>query len=121
MEVVNNYFKGETFDEQSTIKHINFLRSNNLKLNITKQDFDKLPIFEKKKLYSFIESDEIKSIKLDFLTNVNSFKDSNLLTRDEMEFFYFELERLYEDVEILKSFFVDPYNFSRFSKFYRYY
>ena len=53
MEVVNNYFKSETFDEKSTIKHINFLRSNNLKLNINKQDFNKLPFFEKKIIFIY--------------------------------------------------------------------
>ena len=52
-----------------------------------------------------------------FITDALSYKDKYLLTENEMEYFTNELEKLYENEDLLNNTFIDPFNFTRFSNF----
>ena len=111
-----NYFISECNDYDKLDEHIDFLKNNNLKIDLDSNKFLKLDNLKKKKIYKYLKSNkEINLIKLDFLVDALSYKDKYNLTENEIENITNDVEELLENDEILLSSNIDPYNFTRFS------
>ena len=112
------YFNDESYENDKTNNAIDYLKNNNLKIDLDGNKFNKLTNEQKKNIYTHINSSkDINSTKMTFITDALSFKDRYSLTENEMEYFTNELEKLYENEDILDSTFIDPFNFTRFSNF----
>lgn len=110
------YFQSSNLNNDQTEKYIQLLQKLNKKIELSERNFNNLSNSEKKKIYPYlVENNEFKKISVNFLTDVNSFKDKYLLSQDEMKYFYDKIEELYKDIDILNNHFIDPFNFSRFS------
>lgn len=113
-----SYFNIGSYQENKTNNAINFLKNNNIKIDLDANNFNKLKSDQKKNIYMHLNSnDDIDTKKITFLTDVLSFKDKYSLTENEMEYFTNELEKFYENEKLLESIFIDPFNFTRFSNF----
>ena len=108
-----SYFNNSSYENIKTNNAISYLKENNLKIDLDKDNFNKLSNEQKKNIYKFINLKE--EDKLNFLTNTLAYKDSYLLNEYDMKYFTNELEKLYENSELTSSIFIDPYNFTRFS------
>lgn len=108
-----SYFSSSSYESDKTNNAINYLKNNNLKIDLDKDKFNKLSNEQKKNLYKFINLKE--EDKINFLTDALASKDRYLLNEYDMEYLTNELEKLYENKELTSKLFIDPYNFTRFS------
>jgi hypothetical protein len=116
MNDIINYFNSEIYDEAKFNEHVNYLETNNLKIDLNIDKFKKFDKFKKKKIYKYLNSNkDIDIEKLNFLIDALSFKDKYLLTEKEIENITYDVENMLENEEILLNSSIDPYNFTRFS------
>ena len=116
MNDIINYFNSGLNDENKFNEYVNYLESNNLKIDLDVQKFINLDDFKKKKIYMYLNSNyDIDLAKLNFLIDALSFKDKYLLTENEIENITNDVENILEKEEILSNSNIDPYNFTRFS------
>ena len=116
MDEVINYFKSECNDYNKFNEHIDFLKKNNLKIDLDASKFLNLNNLKKKKIYRYLNPNkEINIEKFNFLVDALSNKDRYFLSQNEIENITNDVEELLENDEILLSSNIDPYNFTRFS------
>jgi len=107
------YFNSESYNNDKIDDAIIYLKQKNLKFSLDYSKFNKLTNEQKKNIYRYINIDD--KDRINFITDVLAYKDKYKLTENDMEYFTYELEKLYENEELINSLFIDPYNFTRFS------
>jgi len=116
MSDINSYFNLGIYNEDETNTYLeNLIKSNDMKIDINYDNFNKLTNIQKKKLFPFLnkENDDYKKISTNLLIDINSSKDQYSLDYNDMVYYQRKVVELLQDKDNLK-YDIDPYNFTRF-------
>jgi len=114
---INEYFNYGQYNSETTNINLEKLKSSDLNIDISYDNFNKLDKIQKKKLFPFLnkKNNDYEKIYVNLVIDLNANKDDYMPNYEDLIYYQRKAEELFKNKTILEKYYPDPFNFSRYS------